>query len=132
VVQWARRGLIADGRANGFAADHTLQAHLTHQSLHSAAGNRDALALHLSPDFAHAVDSEVLREHAGDLGLQLHVTTGSGRKLLGIAPLRHTLVIGGWGDRQDFADRLDPIAIVVIVDEGDHRLNGRSSSAWAK
>src|SRR5690606_28488352 len=30
------------------------------------------------------------------------------------------------------ADRLDPISISVLINEGDHRLNGRSSSAWAK
>src|SRR5207302_120773 len=40
--------------------------------------------------------------------------------------------VGGWGDRQHAADRLDPICPTMIVDEGDHRLNGRSSSAWAK
>ncbi len=35
-------------------------------------------------------------------------------------------------DRQYLADRLDPVDLPVIVDETDHRLNGRSSSAWAK
>ncbi len=43
-----------------------------------------------------------------------------------------TLEIRRWGDRQDAVDRLAPIDIAVIVDEGDHRRNGRSSSAWAK
>ena len=42
------------------------------------------------------------------------------------------LVVGGWGNRQHLADRLDPVRPPVIVNEGDHRLNGRSSSAWAK
>src|SRR5688500_7918059 len=42
------------------------------------------------------------------------------------------VVIGGWGDRQHLADRLDPVIPPVIVYERDHRLNGRSSSAWAK
>jgi len=41
-------------------------------------------------------------------------------------------VIGRRGDRQDFADRLDPMRRAVIVNEGDHGLNRRSSSAWAK
>ena len=36
------------------------------------------------------------------------------------------------GDRQHFADRLDPMDLMVISDESDHRLNGRSSSACAK
>jgi transposase-like protein len=30
------------------------------------------------------------------------------------------------------ADRLDPVGLTVIVDEGDHSLNRRSSSAAAK
>ena len=41
-------------------------------------------------------------------------------------------VIGRWGDRQHLADRLDPIRPAVIVDERDHGLCRRSSSAWAK
>ena len=41
-------------------------------------------------------------------------------------------VVGRRGDRQHLADRLDPMRPAVIVDEGDHGLNRRSSSAWAK
>jgi hypothetical protein len=36
------------------------------------------------------------------------------------------------GDRQNLADRLDPVRLAVIVDERDHGLNRRSSSAWEK
>jgi hypothetical protein len=36
------------------------------------------------------------------------------------------------GNRQDLADRLDPINFAVIVNEFLHLLDGRSSSAWAK
>jgi hypothetical protein len=41
-------------------------------------------------------------------------------------------VVGRWGDRQHLADRLDPMRLAMIVDERDHGLNRRSSSAWAK
>jgi hypothetical protein len=41
-------------------------------------------------------------------------------------------VIRRGGDRQDLADRLDPVDIPMIVDEGDHGFHRRSSSAWAK
>jgi hypothetical protein len=41
-------------------------------------------------------------------------------------------MIGRGGDRQDLAERLDPMEPTMIVDEGDHGLNRRSSSAWAK
>ena len=46
-----------------------------------------------------------------------------------IAPLGHMVVVGRWGDRQHTADRLDPVGLPVILDEGDHGLNRRSSSA---
>src|ERR1700757_4162958 len=42
------------------------------------------------------------------------------------------LMVGGRGNRRDLADRLDPMRLAVIVDERDHGLNRRSSSAWAK
>src|SRR6202142_3428604 len=41
-------------------------------------------------------------------------------------------VIGRQGDRQQLADRLPPMGPGGIVDEGNHGLNRRSSSAWAK
>jgi hypothetical protein len=41
-------------------------------------------------------------------------------------------VVARRGDRQRLADRLDPVGLTVIVDERDHGLKRRSSSAWAK
>ena len=41
-------------------------------------------------------------------------------------------LVGRRGDRQHLADRLDPVRLAMIVDERDHGLNRRSSSAWAK
>jgi len=37
-----------------------------------------------------------------------------------------------WGDLQDFAERLDPERIAMVIDKGRQNLNRRSSSAWAK
>src|SRR6266545_2752911 len=42
------------------------------------------------------------------------------------------LVVGGRGDRQQLADRLDPEPVLVGVDVGDHLLGRRSSSAAKK
>src|SRR5690606_31872003 len=42
------------------------------------------------------------------------------------------LVVGGGGHRQLPADGLDPELLPVVIDESDHRLGWRSSSAWAK
>ncbi|WP_424375852.1 hypothetical protein [Methylocystis silviterrae] len=33
------------------------------------------------------------------------------------------------GDRQNLADRLDPVRFFVLVDEGDHGFDRRSNSA---
>ena len=60
----ARRGLVADCRADRLAADHPLQAHLPHQPLNSAASDIEAFPLQLPPHLAHAVDTEVLFENA--------------------------------------------------------------------
>ena len=132
MVQRARRGLVANSRAHRLPADSALEAHLPHQPLHGAACDGEPFPPQLPPDLAHAVDGEVLRKDAGDLGLQLQVAPGPCRQLGGIAPLGYVLAIGRRGDRQYLADRLDPVDLPVIVDESDHRLNGRSSSAWAK
>ena len=42
------------------------------------------------------------------------------------------LVVGGRGNRQDIAVRLDPLGAAIVIDKHDHRLNGRSSSGCAK
>jgi len=60
--------------------------------------------------------------HAG------RVPTTPGR----IDPLRQVIVIGGRGDRQNPADRLDPVLPSLILDEPDHHFDRRSSSAIAK
>jgi hypothetical protein len=57
---------------------------------------------------------------------------GSRRSLGRISTPGDMGVIARRGDRQEFADRLDPMRRAVIVDEGDHGLNRRLSSAWAK
>src|SRR3954453_17386529 len=110
VIQRAWRGLVADRGLDRFAADNPLQTHVPHQSRHRATGNIEAFALELPPDLAHAIDPEVLIEHAPNLDLQRSVLPGAGRQLGRIAPLGDMGVVGRGGDRQDLADRLDPRA----------------------
>src|ERR671910_3351782 len=76
---------------------------------------------------ASTVDAEVLGVDPADLGLQLLVTQrpGRGRPAAGG-------VVGGRGDRQHLADRLDPVTIPVLVDVDDHLVGRRSSSAPKK
>jgi hypothetical protein len=79
-----------------------------HQPLHGAAGHSDPFAVQLPPDLAGAVDAEVLGMHPGDLSLQLLVAQRPGRG----RPARGG-VVGGRGDRQQLADRLDPEPVLV-------------------
>jgi hypothetical protein len=107
VIARARCRLVADGRTHRLAPDHACQAHLMHQPFDGATGDHKALPHHLPPYLPHAVDGKVLREHASDLGLEDQIFTGSCRQTRWILSLRNVLVVGGWGDRQDTADRLD-------------------------
>ena len=132
VIQRARGSLVTERCANRFATNGALETHHPHQASDGAAGNIEAFPLHLPPDLAHAVNPEVLPEHAIDLRLQNGIPLCPHREFLRIGALGDMIEIRGRGNRQNLADRLDPMCIALIVDEGDHRLNGRSSSACAK
>src|ERR687885_1197899 len=131
-VQRAWRCLVALRRADDLATDDAFQAHGPHEACDRAAGDLEALALQLPPDLAHAIDPEVLVEHALDLALEHLVSFGPLGAPGRIAALGGVLVVSGRGDRQHPADRLDPVGLTMRVDEGDHGLKRRSSSALAK
>jgi hypothetical protein len=109
-----------------------LKAHIAHQPFHCTSRHVTVLAPQLAPDLAHPIDLEVVIEDPAYIQLQGSVTLGSRRSLAWINAPGDMSVIGRWGDWLDFADRLDPIRLAVIVDECDHGLDRRSSSAWAK
>jgi len=109
-----------------------LQAKISHRPPHGAACSIEALALHLPLHFAQTVNAEVLGKDPQNLELQLFILPDASGLQSRVSPLGKALVIGGWGDRPKPADRLDRIGIAMLVDEGNHRLNGRSSAAWAK
>ena len=114
------------------AADDALKPHVTHQPCYGAAGDIDAFSRQLSPDLANAIDTPVLLEHAPDLGSQCFVTPRPIRQPSRIGPLGQVIVVGGRGNRQDVADRLDPMLPAMHVDERHHHFDRRSSSAIAK
>jgi hypothetical protein len=132
VIAWTRRSFVGHRSAHALAPDHPLQTHTAHQPFDSAAGNLKALAFELPPDLACAVDAEVLIEHPLDLCSKLCIALGAWRCRLRMRTAMHTEAIGRWGNRQYTADWLDPIRRPVLVDEGHHVLDRRSSSAWAK
>src|SRR5436305_119801 len=81
----------------------------------------------------HVLASPVAVVHQpGDLWHQPGITLYPCRQPRRIGPPGGMGVIGRWGNRQHLADRLDPIRPALIVDERDHGLCRRSSSAWAK
>src|SRR5699024_4035812 len=104
----------------------------SHQPLHGAARDRDALPAQLSVELFRAVDAEVLRVHAADLDQQLLVPDRPFRGwsgLEGVVGARRDLG-ARCGERA--ADRLDAELVLVLVDELHDQRCGRSSSAAKK
>src|SRR5262249_25929691 len=60
------------------------------------------------------------------------ILLGSRREFPRVDALRNVGMVGRRGDRQYFADRLDPGRPTMIVDESEHGFPPASSSAWAK
>ncbi|TCU26960.1 hypothetical protein EV130_104578 [Rhizobium azibense] len=79
----------------------------------------------MPPDLANAIDAEVRLEYAAHLDLHRHVVASASRHAIHVHAFGEGLVIGGRGNRQQFADRLDPEHRTVFIDEGDHRFSGR-------
>lgn len=104
-----------------------------HQPRHRAAGDRETLLAHLPLNLVRSTDREVPGEDPENHWLERLILPCPRRLPCWIAPLGPPFAVGGGGgDRQDLADRLDPISALVIVDEGDHPLTERTSSAWAE
>jgi len=70
--------------------------------------------------------------HPSDLLHHHQAPPGTRRGLGRIGTPGGMSVIGRRVDRQHPANWFDTVDLAVIVDEGDHGLNRRSSSAWAK
>lgn len=129
LVPWTRRGGIADRRFHRLAADHTRKSHLFHQPRRRAPGKIDPLSVELSPDLAHTIDLEILIPHPADLGPQLDVPFGARRQAARVGTASGMRTVGRRRDRQNLADRLDTVDFAMRVDERDHGLYRRSSSA---
>jgi hypothetical protein len=109
-----------------------LDAQRTHQPLDRTAGHLDAFSAELPPDLARSVDLEIRLKDSSDLDAQRGIAPAPGRGFLRLAALRYMHVARRRGDLQQPADRLDPERCAMLVDERDHVLDRRSSSAWAK
>src|SRR5258708_14303112 len=131
-IQRAWRSLIADRRPYASSAYDALKTHRLHQPCDRAPRHILALPYKLSPDLADAIDLKVLFEDAPDLPAPRRVSARPRRRLVGICAAREMSVIGRRGDRQHAADRPDPIGVAMIVYEGDHGFNRRSTPPLRK
>ena len=100
-VQRTGRGLVADRRLDRFAANDALQAKPFHQPSDRAAGDVDALALHLAPDLANPVDAEVRLENTADVLAEFGVSAFPRRATIRIEVASGMLVIRRWGERKN-------------------------------
>ena len=73
VIQRTESRLVADRCPQRFAPDRPPKAHIPHQPGDCAASGAEAFPPQLTPDLAHAIDPEILLEHAPDLDLQIRV-----------------------------------------------------------
>ena len=128
-IQRARQRRVRDRRSSGATADNTLKAQHPHEPLDRTAGDIEALPTELAPDLPDPVDPEVLLPDPSDLRDQVRVPTSPGTGPRWVATGGGMDMICRRGDRQNPADRLDPMDGAMIIDERDHLLNGRSSSA---
>src|SRR5262245_55965697 len=125
--------LVAADGGSALAPTHgPSQPKRSHQSFDPTAGDGDALPAELSPDLACAVDLEVLIPDALDLLRDLDIAPNPQQRPLRLGLPRLVLAVCSRGDQQLLADRLDPVLVAVLVNEGDHHFGRRSSSAWAK
>src|SRR5688572_7167786 len=108
------------------------KAHSSHHSLHSAASNDDVFTAQLPPHLLRAVHEMVVFVDATNLSLQLLVALFALRATLGLSAPPGALVVSRRGDGQHAAHRLDPVRLLVLVDERHHHFGRRSSSATAK
>jgi len=101
-------------------------------TLDCTAGDLAAFALQLSPDLPRSVGVRVFFPHPPDVVREFPVAFGASRTSAGIGSLGLLLIVGRGSDRQYRSDRRDSHVLSMFVDEGDHHLCARSSSAFAK
>src|SRR5665647_1845701 len=116
-----------DRRARALRSGDPPQTGQPHQPVDRAAGDPVALAVQLGVDLADPVDLVVGRMDVLDhrCGRRVGHRPRRGRS----GPVG---VVAARGDLQVPADRLDPERLLVLVDELDDHLDGRSSSAAKK
>ena len=114
-IQRAWQRGVPDRRAVRSTTDNALKSQHPHQPLDRASGDIEALPPELAPDLPDPVDLEVLLPDPSDFGDQPGVPTRPGAGPRGVTTGGEMGVIRRWGDRQNPADRLDPVDSAMIV-----------------
>src|SRR5690554_7467899 len=96
------------------------------------ASNINALTLELLPDFHDAIALHIVIPDSLDFIAQQLVLFGTSASQFGLTGFGCMHVITGRSDLDYPTDRLDSVAVTVLVNEGVQGLLRRSSSAWAK
>src|SRR5690606_31072365 len=96
------------------------QFHFAHQSSDRAAGYHDLFAVQLPPHFADPVAPSTRLPNPTGLLAEDPGALGSGGERVRIALSSRGLVVRRRGDRQNRADRLDPVFPALRVDERHH------------
>jgi len=107
LVERAWRLGIADGRDRLLPSTNAGQPHCVHQSFDRALGDFNAFAPQLVPDLARAVEADAGLVNAPDLIAHVAIPARTGGTLGRIGKTGCMFVIGGRGDCQFAADRLD-------------------------
>lgn len=114
------------------AASDALQTQTPHQPSNSATGNLHLVAPKLFPDLHDAIALHVVLPYTPYLITQQLVLLRTSASPFGLSVTCGMQVVTGRSDLRHAADRLDPVTVTVLVNEGVQCLLRRSSSAWAK
>src|SRR5690606_14336445 len=128
----AGRRAVRHGGAYCLAPTRALQPQATHEPLHGTACYGNAFAVHLPPDLIGTVHLKVGLPDPLNVRNQPVIALGPRAAQFRVALPGGMAPVGGWGNLQHVADRLDPMGIPVLVDVGVYDFSLRSSSACAK
>ena len=117
---------------NYLAAPNTLQSQAAYQSRNGTTGNSHLVTSELLPDLHDAVALHVVLPYTLDVLTQQIILLGASASPLRLSSTCCMQVVTGRSDLHHAADRLDPVTVTVLVNEGVQGLLRRSSSAWAK
>ena len=112
---------------------YALYAKLFHKAFNGTATKLwHAILLKLMPDFTNAITTATGLPNLFDLCHEVFVALFASTLLLWVFLFSFDAIVARWGNWQYSTNRLDPIFFFFIINEFDHHLCGRPSSAWAK